>query len=106
MNATIQKTTNKSPVEIIFGRKLCRERWVSSRPEDKTAIGPLYPTKRRFQTGDEVLVKVETRAKDKERFEGPYVILDRIHDRRYRLQDGAGRVIERNVEKLKKFFLC
>ena len=30
MNATVQKTLNSSPAEVIFGRRLCRERWLSN----------------------------------------------------------------------------
>jgi len=60
-------------------------------------------TKRRFQIGEEVLVKIETRTKDKDRFEGPYKIVQQIHDRRYRLKDANGRIIERNFEKIKRF---
>ena len=51
-----------------------------------------------------VLVRAETRTKDKNRFNGPYIIQARVQERRYRLRDNSGRVIERNVEKIKKFF--
>lgn len=108
LNATVQKTLGTSPAELILGKKICRERWFSkdvgqnkqrteSEPKDQTI------TKREFAIGEEVLVKVETRTKDKERFEGPYKIAERIHDRRYRLCNQEGKVMERNVEKLKKF---
>ena len=103
MNATIQKTLGKSPAEALFGRKICRERWISNEPIKEEIPKQKYLTKRRFQIGEEVLVKIETRTKDKDRFEGPYEIVQQIHDRRYRLKHTNGRIIERNVEKIKKF---
>ena len=106
MNATVQKTLNSSPAEVIFGRRLCRERWLSNEKisMNEGSINQKYPTMRKFQVGDEVLVRAETRTKDRNRFDGPYRIQAQVHERRYRLRDNAGRVIERNVEKIKKFF--
>jgi hypothetical protein len=108
MNATFQKSLGRSPAEVIFGRKICRERWYSSnhmligeqneRKPDKT-----YPTKRSFDIGDKVLVKVESRTKDKDRYEGPYRVVQKIHDRRYLLQEENGKEIQRNVEKMRSF---
>ena len=46
------------------------------------SINQKYPTMRKFQVGDEVLVRVETRTKDKNRFDGPYRIQVQIHERR------------------------
>ena len=48
-------------------------------------------------------MKVETRTKDKNRFESPYKIEEQIHKRRYRLNDPNDGAIERNVENIKKF---
>jgi len=60
--------------------------------------------RRVFQVGENVLVKVKQRLKEEDRFEGPYHIVGKVHDRRYRMKNNTGRVIERNVEKIKKFF--
>ena len=48
-------------------------------------------------------MKVETRTKDKNRFEDPYKIEEQIHEKRYRWKHLNGGTIERNVEKIKKF---
>jgi len=54
---------------------------------------------------DEVLVKAETRTKDKDRYEGPYKVIEKIHDRRYLLQQNDGKTIQRNMEKLRTFLI-
>ena len=82
---------------------MCRERWISNESIKEEIPKQKYLTKRIFQIGEEVLVKIETRTKDKDRFKGPYEIVQQIHDRRYRLKHANDRIIERNVEKLKKF---
>ena len=64
----------------------------------------LEPPRRVFQVGEDVLIKVEQISKEKDRFEGPYQIVEKVHDRRYRMKNNIGRVIERNVEKIKRFF--
>jgi len=102
MNATFQKTLGKSPAEIIFGRKLSRERFVSQGTFKRKDL--LEPPRRVFQVGENVLVKVEQRSKEEDRFEGPYQIVGKVHDRRYKIKNNTGRVIERNVEKIKRFF--
>ena len=107
MNATKQKTVGKSPAEIIFGRKIYRECWSQQILETEKQHGEAIETvltRRKFKIGDQVLVKVETRTKDKERYEGPYRIIKKIHDRRYLVQNEKGQRIERNVEKLRQFF--
>jgi len=104
LNATRQKTIGKSPAEIIFGKKISRESWYET--DNQKMIrekGKEIPTKRHFEIGDEVLIKVETRNKSQDRFEGPYKIKGKIHDRRYILEDANGKTWERNVEKIKKF---
>ena len=102
LNATYQKSIEMSPASMIYGREIRRERWLDSpQMENKQAIQ--FPTKRSFQLGDLVLIKAEVRTKDKERYEGPFTIVAKIHDRRYVLKDQRGRKIERNVEKIKKF---
>ena len=109
MNATFQKTIGRSPAEIMFGRKICRERWYGnnqSRQQElpTTEQDIAYPTRRSFDIGDEVLVEVEERSKDKDRYEGPYRVIQKMHDRRYLLEGQKGRIIQRNVEKLRQFF--
>ena len=102
LNATFQKTIGKSPAEIIFGKKIYREGWYSQdiklqqEKEDTT-------TRRNFEIGDEVLVKVETGIKSKDKYEGPYKVVEKTHDRRYKLINEDGRILDRNVEKLRKF---
>ena len=102
LNATVQKTTGKSPAEIGLGRKIFREGWFG-KEEKQTETQESYETKRTFKVGDDVLVEIENRSKDKERYGGPYQIIEKIHDRRYRLRDKDGNVIQRNVEKLRAF---
>ena len=107
MNATFQKSIGRSPAEVIYGRKICRERWYSSRQtpqkEDTGSPNERYHTRRSFNIGDDVLVEVESKTKGKDRYEGPYKVARKIHDLRYQLQRADGRVIERNVEKLRTF---
>jgi len=100
LNATIQKTTGKSPAEIGLGRKIFREGWFG-KEGNQTEAQESYETKRKFRLGDEVLVEIENRSKDKERYGGPYQVIEKIHDRRYRLRDKDGNDIQRNVEKMR-----
>ena len=46
-----------------------------------------------FELGDYVLVKVDIRTKEDDRFAGPYKIIRKLHDRNYELEN----------EKAKKF---
>jgi len=100
LNATIQKTTGKSPAEIWLGRKIFREEWFGKGGNQTKAQGS-YETKRTFRVGDEVLVQIENRSKDKERYGGPYQIIEKIYVRRYRLRDEDCADIQRNVEKIR-----
>jgi hypothetical protein len=50
-----------------------------------------------------VWIQKEIRTKGEDRFEGPYEIIEKIHDRSYRLKDKNNRQIIRNVEKFKNF---
>ena len=64
----------------MLGRKICRERWYDNtrsqqREHPKTEQEIVYPTRRSFDIGDEVLVKAEARFKDKDRFKGPYRVI-------------------------------
>jgi len=107
MNATVQKSIGQSPAEIIFGRKINREQWhtvLEPKMNEEEERMKDTTTKRLFYVGDQVLVKVESRTKDKDRYEGPYRIIQKEHDRRYRLVDESGKTVTRNVEKLKPFF--
>ena len=104
LNATVQKTTGKSPAQIIFGKNIFKERWYGS--GETTAItDPVTTvlTRRHFQVGDKVLVEKTIRNKNDDRFEGPYDVIEKIHERKYLLRDDTGRVIKRNVEQLKTF---
>ena len=64
----------------------------------KTEQKIVYPTRISFDIGDEVLVEAEARSKNKDRFKGPYIVIQKIHDRRYLLEDQEGKTIQRNVE--------
>ena len=103
LNATFQKTIGRSPAEIVFGKKINREHWYSQRDETQEEKKETEQTERKFNIGDEVLVKVELRSKDKERYEGPYRIIQKVHDRRYKIQNEKGHILDRNIEKLKAF---
>ena len=59
------------------------------------------PTRREFNIGDRVDVRVDIRQKDEKRYDGPYEVIERIHDRSYRLRNNNGTEIVRNVEWLK-----
>ena len=100
INATVQKAIGRSPAEVVFGRKISRERWMPTRPRTEIAR---EATRREFAVGEDVLVKREVRKKDEDKYEGPFQITKRIHERRYMLRNNEGKEIERNVEKIKKF---
>ena len=123
LNATIQQTTGFSPSEIIFGRNICRQ-WMEKENLDiqnndannrrreivegikhkqnieKNLITQNY---RNFEVGDQVLVKKENTRKMDERYEGPYEITGKRHDRSYVLKNKQGKEIIRNVEWIKSF---
>ena len=106
LNATTQKSIGRSPAEIVFGRKIFREQFRLQNTEPNNAEGDLenIATRRSFNPGDDVLIVIENRTKDKDRYEGPYQVVRKIHDRRYLLRDKRGKIIERNIEKMKQFF--
>jgi len=60
-------------------------------------------TKRNFRIGDWVLVKIENRQKGSDRYEGPYEIISKEHDRCVKIRNKTGRIINRNIEWLKPF---
>jgi hypothetical protein len=53
--------------------------------------------------GEKVWIQKENRMKGEDRFEGPYEIIEKIHERSYKLKDKNGRQLIRNVEKFKNF---
>ena len=81
-----------------MGRKIFREGWFGK--EGKAEAQGSSETKITLGLGDEVLVEIENRSKDKERYGGLYQIIEKIHDRRYRLRDEDDNDIQRNVEKM------
>jgi RNase H-like domain found in reverse transcriptase/Reverse transcriptase (RNA-dependent DNA polymerase)/Integrase core domain/Integrase zinc binding domain len=115
INATFQKTIKSSPAEIILGRRLNLDRFIDNgRDERGTVITEIEgnrrqytngekgtPTRREFNIGDRVDVRVDIRQKDEKRYDGPYEVIERIHDRSYRLRNNNGAEIVRNVEWLK-----
>ena len=104
LNATLQTTIGMSPAEIIFGRRISREKWDGKNSKTFQYERDQEPiTRRQFFPGDDVLVKVESRTKDQGRYDGPYKVVRKVHDRRYVLEDMSGKTCERNVEKIKKF---
>ena len=56
-----------------------------------------------FAVGDLVLIKKEIRNKDSDRFEGPFTVIRRIHERSYELKNKQGKTLVRNVEWLRNF---
>ena len=114
LNATVQKTTKVSPAEIVFGKKINREQWHDNNKVDRQQIikeikekaennDKEIETRRKVEIGNKVLIKKEIRKKDQERYEGPYTVIKKNHDRSYKLQNEDGKVIDRNIEKIKDF---
>ena len=117
MNSTIQQTIEKSPAEVIFGFKISRE-WEPNRNRNLERNAVIQEVKdrqmqvkfnnenrthREFQIGDEVLVKVDIRSKEEDRFAGPFIVISKEHERSYQLKDKSGKVLTRNVEWLKPY---
>ena len=117
LNSTVQQTIGKSPAEVIFGFKLTREWEPSVRKYNNRDIivkevqekqknikyDNSSKTHREFNIGAEVLLKVDNRSKEEDRFQGPFTIVNKEHERKYVLKDKDGRVLTRNVEWLKPF---
>jgi hypothetical protein len=70
---------------------------------DENIKHPDGKTRRNFNIGDQVWVKKEIRNKDDDRYEGPYTIIEKIHEKSYKLEDKEKKQIVRNVEKFKNF---
>jgi len=115
INASTQKTTKKSPAEIIFGFKINRTEWhETDKLQDKDVIKEKINNENRnssvnqlssrtFAVGDRVLIKKENRHKDEERYDGPFLITKRIHERSYEVTDMKGKKLIRNIEWIKGF---
>lgn len=110
LNATVQKTTGFSPAEVVFGRQINRSGWLPLNkipPADiikkirEKHIKNTEITRRHFQIGEVVWIKKEIRDKHQDKYEGPYTIIHKIHDRSYILRNSDNKVVTRNVEKLK-----
>ena len=114
LNSTVQKTLGISPAEVIFGMKINRTQWFENnigidresviseiQKKQDMILGKqdksLNLTDRTFCLGEQVLVKKEIRNKDEARYEGPYTIIEKIHERSYRMRNTDGRVLVRNV---------
>ena len=120
LNSTIQQNIQCSPAEVVFGRKLCKERFITQIQNDENPyrnfkyemIRNLNQYKqdestkrihRSFNIGDDVLVKVDIRNKQDERYSGPHKIVDKIHKNSYLLNNNSGKTFIRNIEWLKPF---
>ena len=105
--ATEQKTIGKSPAEVVYGFKINRIQWFQNdkRKIRENIIDELVTKQsqrlrgmgsiREFKVGDKVLVKLENRTKDDGRYEGPYTVIEILHERSYRLKDEKGNSIKR-----------
>jgi len=57
-------------------------------------------TERSFKIGDKVWSKIDIRNKQEKRYDGPYTIIDKLHDRSYKIRRHDGTEIFRNIEWL------
>jgi transposase InsO family protein len=112
INATKQKTIGCSPAEVVFGKKIDRQQWYSDSKTDRENLRQKIKekntpvetgTRATYKVGDKVWIMKEIRKKGDDRFEGPYEIIEQIHERSYRLKDENNKQIIRNVEKFKNF---
>ena len=129
MNSTVQKSIQCSPAEIIFGKKLHKERFyqnfqnidepvkyiekINKLQKEKQEIIKFRNqinnyenekrTHRSFNIGDKVLVKIDIRNKQDNRYSGPHTIQNKLHDNSYQLENKFGKSFIRNVEWLKPY---
>ena len=97
LNSTYQATINESPCEAVFGKKIYRQyHGFETETSYKT-------TNRIFNIGDKVLIKTNNTNKQAERYTGPGKIIEKIHDRSYKIQMFDKRILIRNIEWLKPF---
>ena len=99
LNATYHKALMRSPAEVVFGRKIYRE----NLKNDSTEFNNKPITRRKFEKGQKVFLKKMLSNKDEDRYEGPGIIEDQIHERSYQILTKDGRRLIRNVEWLKPF---
>lgn len=117
LNATVQSTTGKSPAEVIFGFRISRE-WRSNIniSQDRNNLIEKVQEQQRnvnfnndnrihreFDINELVLVKLDIRRKEDDRYKGPFRISKKLHEKSYELIDKDGKIIIRNVEWLKPF---
>jgi len=113
INASRQSTTKFSPSEIIFGKRIIldgsrrydldNKKNIEEVQQRENKMSQTCEQKRDFKQGDMVLMKVESRLKGTDRFEGPYRITRKIHNRSVEFENKTGRLICRNIEWLKRF---
>jgi len=113
MNASRQSTIGYSPAEVILGKRLTLDGSRHYELDNKKIIDEVKMsetnkpnvtlTKRHFRVGDWVLVKIDNRQKGSDRYEGPYEIIRKDHDRCVEMRNKTGRIIQRNIEWLKPF---
>ena len=117
LNATVQSTLGKSPAEIVFGFRITRE-WQNKKEVNNDRIRIIEEIQekqrnvkyrnadrinREFKIDDNVLVKIDIRKKEDDRYRGPFRVIKKLHDRSYELMDKEGKTMIRNVEWLKPF---
>ena len=113
MNASIQKTIVCSPAEVVLGKRITLDGSRHYELDNKKVIekvlmieteSPMSVTPRReFKEGDLVLVRIENRQNGTDRYEGPYEIIKKPHDRCVEMKNKTGRIMCRNTERLKTF---
>ena len=100
INATYQKEIKMSPAERVFGRKLKRENF---RPHIEDFETNDLKNIRKFNVGDRVLIRKANAEKQENRYEGPGKIIEKIHERSFKIEMENGARYIRNVEWLKPF---
>ena len=103
INSTIHKSTKISPAEIIFGKRLSIDKFESSDKflTNEDISNQMHNnTERSFEIGDKVWSKIDVRNKQEKRYDGPYTIIDKLHNRSYKIKKNDGTEIFRNIEWL------
>ena len=129
MNSTIQMSIKCSPAEVIFGKKINKERFKNQLQNVKEPIEYIdrlqtdrnkkhglikelsrqnkYETDKRthrqYDVGENVLIKIDLRNKQDNRYSGPHKIINKLHDNSYQLEDKRGKILIRNIEWLKPY---
>ena len=92
INVSRQSTTGVSPAEVILGKRLTLDGSRHYELDNKKIIEEIKQSeasksdksntqRREYKEGDLVLVKIENRQKGTDRYEGPYEIIRKLHDR-------------------------